>query len=132
METASSTSQEVPPLGDASRRLGRRLVAIFENRFHLLLVEAEEEREHILRAIKMIILAAAFSLLAGITLGILVAVAFWNYYPVVALLILLAIYVVVAGLCYARFLRIERNWQVLPATIEQLKKDRECLEKQLS
>jgi len=39
------------PLIDMSKRFGRRLLAIGENRFGLLMVEVQEERERLLHAI---------------------------------------------------------------------------------
>jgi uncharacterized membrane protein YqjE len=39
-----------PHLGDASKRIAQRTFVIVENRLQLLMVEAEEERERILRA----------------------------------------------------------------------------------
>ncbi len=32
---------------------------------------------------------------------------------------------------YSRLVRLQRDWQTLPGTLDQLKKDRECLEKNL-
>jgi uncharacterized membrane protein YqjE len=127
-----ASAQDTPPLGDATKRMGRRLFGIFENRLQLLMVEAQEERDRITSAICMAVVMVIFCLLAGITLTLLVAVAFWDHYPVIALLILACIYGVIAALFYAKLIQLQREWQTLPATIEQLKKDRECLEKQLT
>ena len=131
MESSSST-EEVPPLADASKRLAQRIFVICENRLQLLMIEAQEERERILSAICMAMITLTFSLLAGITVTIIVAVAFWDHYPIIALLVLAAVYVAVAALFYTKLMQLQRDWQTLPATIEQLKKDRECLEKQLT
>jgi len=130
MET-SSAAEEVPPLADASKRLAHRVFVMCENRFQLLMVEAQEERERILSAICMALIVAGFSLLAGITITIIVMLAFWDHYPVIALLVLATIYIGVAALFYAKIMQLRRDWQTLPATIEQLKKDRECFEKEL-
>jgi uncharacterized membrane protein YqjE len=70
-----------------------------------------------------------FALLAGVALTVVVAVAFWNHSPVIALLVLTAIYGAIAGFLYTRLLRLQRDWQTLPETLDQLRKDRECLEK---
>jgi uncharacterized membrane protein YqjE len=61
-----------------------------------------------------------------------VAVIFWDHYAVIALLVLTGVYVVLALLFYAKLVQLHRGWQTLPTTIEQLKKDRACLEKQLT
>ena len=130
METPSPTEDD-PPLAGALKRLSHRIFIICENRFQLLLVEMQEERERFLNAIWVAAAMAMFALLAGITLTLTVAVAFKDHSPITALLVLAAVYVLAAILLYTRLMRLQRNWQTLSATIEQLKKDRECLEKQL-
>ncbi len=113
----------------AARRLGQRLVVIFENRLQLMLVEAQEERERFLRALGLVIAAAVFSLLAGITFTGLIVVALWNYSPLLTLAGLMAVYAAAAGCCFAQLRRLQRDWPTMPATLEQLRKDCECLEK---
>jgi uncharacterized membrane protein YqjE len=129
METLSEAGAD---LTGAAGRIGQRLFVIAENRLQLLMVEAQEERERVLQAIWLALGAAAFGLLAGVTLTLVVAVALWGWgHPIVALLVLTAIYVIAAGVFYNRLAHLQRNWQTLTATLEQLKKDRECLEKNL-
>jgi hypothetical protein len=53
----------------ASKLLARRREAIGENRLELLTVEVQEERERLLRARLLTLGAAAFSLLARMTLN---------------------------------------------------------------
>ena len=117
------------PLGDATKRVAQRLFVIIENRLQLLMVEAQEERERVLLAILLALCTAAFGLLAGVTLTVVIAVALWEHSPIMALLVLAAIYVVAAMIFYGRLFRLQRDWQTLPGTLEQLKKDRQCLEK---
>lgn len=125
---------ETPPdsglrLAGASRRVARRALVICENRLELLMVEMQEERERILRAIWLSLAAAAFGLLAGIALSAVLVVALGAHHPIVALLILTTLYAAAAGFCYGRLNRLQRDWRTLAGTIDQLKKDRECLEK---
>jgi uncharacterized membrane protein YqjE len=124
-------SQSEPHLADASKRLAHRALVTCENRFQLLMVEVEEERQRILRAIWLALGAAAFGLLAAIALTIVIAVALWRQSPVAALLILTMLYAGAAVFFSARLARLQRDWQTLPGTMDQLRKDRECLEKQL-
>ena len=116
-------------LGEAARRTAQRLLVIVENRVQLLMVEAQEEREKMLRAIWLGLGAALLGLLAGMSLTLLIAVALWEHSPVLALLALTLFYGVAAGYLLSRLRRLLREWQTLPGTIEQLKKDRECVEK---
>jgi uncharacterized membrane protein YqjE len=129
METPSDT---MPQLADASKRLTQRALVICENRIELLMVEVQEERERILRAIWLALGAVVFGLLAGVALTAVIAVAFWRQSPMAALVILTVLYVVAAAVLYARLARLQRDWQTLPATLDQLRKDREWLEKNLN
>jgi uncharacterized membrane protein YqjE len=116
-------------LGDATKRIAQRVFVIVENRLQLLMVEAQEERERVLLAILLALCAAVFGLLAGVTLTVVIAVALWEHSPIIALLVLVALYAIAAMVFYGRLFRLQRDWQTLPGTLEQLKKDRECLEK---
>lgn len=102
---------------------------IVENRLQLLMVEAQEERERVLMAMWLGLGAAAFGLLAGVAMTLMVAVALWEHSPLVALLVLTALYSITAVFCFVRLRQMQKDWQTLPGTLDQLKKDRECLEK---
>jgi uncharacterized membrane protein YqjE len=118
-------------LATTSKHFARRLVTIGENRLELLAVEVQEERERHLRAFLLALGVAAFGLLAGLTLTAAIVVWLWAW-PVTVLLILTGIYGA-AGIClYRQLIGLLRNWQTLSATLDQLRKDRECLEKILA
>lgn len=115
----------------ASKRYARRLLTIGENRFELLMVEVQEERERLLRVILLALGVAAFGLLAGMTLTAALVVRLWPYSPVAALLTLTGLYGVAAVWLYRRLTGMLRSWRALPATLDQLRKDRACLETHL-
>jgi uncharacterized membrane protein YqjE len=121
----------VGQLVKTSKRFARRLFTIVENRLELLMVEVQEERERLLHAILLALGVVAFGLLAGITLTAAIVVLLWQYSPVAVLLTLTGLYGVAAVCLYRRLTGILRDWQNLPATLDQLKKDRACLEKTL-
>jgi uncharacterized membrane protein YqjE len=117
---------------DSSKQFARRLITIGENRLELLMVEVQEERERLLHAMFLALGVTAFGFLAFLALNIVTVVLFWNVSPIAVLLVLAAIYAV-SGFClYRRLDLLLRNWKSLPATLDQLRKDRECLEKSLS
>jgi uncharacterized membrane protein YqjE len=116
-------------LGEATRRIAQRLTVVVENRFELLMVEVQEERERVLLAVWLAVGAAVLGLLAGVAFTLLIAVAFWEHSAVLALSVLTGIYALCAVFLGARLMRLQKNWQTLPGTLGQLKKDRECLEK---
>jgi uncharacterized membrane protein YqjE len=116
-------------LAAAARIFARRLLIIGENRLELLTVEVQEERERLLRAFLLALAVAAFGLLAGMTLTALVVIALWECSHWAALLALTVLYGA-AGVClYRRLCGLLRDWQTLPASLDQLRKDRACLEK---
>ncbi len=119
-------------LGATSKTFARRLLTIGENRLELLTVEVQEEHERFLRAFLLALGVAAFGLLAGLTLTAAIAVLLWDWSPMAVLLILTGLYVA-AGIClYRRLIGVLRNWQTLSASLNQLRKDRACLEKILA
>jgi uncharacterized membrane protein YqjE len=122
----------VGQLVETSKRFARRLFTIVENRLELLMVEVQEERERLLHAILLALGVAAFGLLAGITLTAAIVVLLWPHSPVAVLLTLTGLYGVAAVWLFRRLTGILRDWQNLPATLDQLKKDRACLEKDLT
>ena len=126
METSTLNFRQ---LATTSKSFARRLLTIGENRLELLTVEVQEERERLLHAFLLTIGVAAFGLLAGLTLTAAIVVLLWAWQPVAVLLILTALYSV-AGICLWRRLNgLLRNWQTLSASLDQLRKDRLCLEK---
>jgi len=115
-------------LATNSKTFARRLLTIGENRLELLTVEVQEERERLLRAFLLALGVATFGLLAGLTLTATIVVLLWAWSPWAALLILTGIYAI-AGIClYWRLIGVMRNWQTLSASLDQLRKDRACLE----
>ncbi len=129
METATGSFKQ---LAATSRRFAERLLTIGENRLELLTVEVQEERERLLHAFLLALGVATFGLLAGLTLTAAIAVLLWAWSPVAVLLILTGIYGT-AGIClYRRLAGLLRDWQTLSATLDQLRKDRECLEQLLA
>ena len=119
----------VGQLVETSKCFARRLFTIGENRLELLMVEVQEERERLLHAILLIFGVAAFGLLAGITLSAAVVILLWNHSPVAVLLTLTVLYGAAAVCLWKRLSGLMRDWQMLSATLDQLRKDRACLDK---
>jgi uncharacterized membrane protein YqjE len=129
MEPASTHAGH---LLETSKRFARRLLTIGENRFELLMVEVQEERQRLLCAILLALGVAAFGLLAGVALTGAIVVLLWELSRVAALLVLTILYGATAVGLYRRLTRLLRDWQNLPATLDQLRKDRACLEQHLT
>jgi len=129
METVTANIRQ---LVESSKHLVRRLSTIGENRFELLMVEVQEEREHRLHAFFLALGAAAFGFLAVLALNIAIVIWLWDYSPVMVLLVMTGLYAVIAVYLYRRLTKLLREWKSFSATLDQLRKDRECLEKNLA
>jgi uncharacterized membrane protein YqjE len=122
-----ATTASVRQLAATSKQMARRLLTLGENRLELLAVELQEERERLLRAFLLALAVAVFGLLAALTLTAAIVLCFPNSL-VAALLTLTVIYATSAIILYRRVLGLLRDWQSFAATLDQFRKDRQCLE----
>ena len=126
------TTANLGQIADASKQFARRLFTIGENRLELLIVEVQEEREHLLHAMFLALGVAALGLLGAMTLTAALVVVLWPFSPLAVLLGLTGLYAAGAVCLYRRLARLLRDWHVLSATLDQLRKDCACLEKTLA
>ena len=129
MEESTVSFQQ---LATTSRRFTQRLLTIGGNRLELLAVEVQEERERLLHAFLLALGVAAFGLLGAMTFTAALVILLWPIAPVAALLVLTGLYGVAGGCLYRRLTGLLRDWQTLSASLDQLHKDRVCLEKLLA
>ncbi|HEV2454835.1 MAG TPA: phage holin family protein [Verrucomicrobiae bacterium] len=117
-----------PGFQDTLRRLGAAIMGILQNRLELLVVELHEDR---LRLVETLLLVAALVTLGLFTLGLAAAaviILVWSHFGIPGLFIVSAVGLLATVLVAWRLNLRLRNWPLLPGTLEQLKKDRECLE----
>ncbi len=127
-----STTASFAQLSSTAKQFALRLATIGENRVELLAVEVQEEREHLLHALLLALGVAALGLLAGLTFTAAIVELLWVWSPVGVLLTLTAVYTA-AGFClHRRLVGLLRNWQTLPASLDQIRKDRAGLERILT
>ena len=119
-------------LTTSSKHFVRQLLTIGENRLELLAVEMQWERERLVLAYLLAMGMAAFGLIATLTLTAAIVIWLWSWSPVAVLLILTALYGTAGGILYLRLSALLRNWHMLSATLDQLRKDRAGLEKFLT
>ena len=119
-------------LAATAKQFTRRLLTIGENRLQLLAVELQEERERLLHNFLLALGAAAFGMLAGVTLTAAIVVLLWAWSPVAVLLALTALYGIAAAYLCRRLTDRLRDAHAFSATLDQLKKDHVCLEKNLA
>jgi len=126
MEESAVTFRQ---LGATWKRLARRLLIIGENRLELLTVEVQEGRERLLHTFLMALAVAVLGLLAAMTLTAAIVFLLWDYKPWVVLLTLTVLYGAFAYCLCRRLTKLLHDWQTLPASLDQLRKDRACLDK---
>jgi len=122
----------IEQLAAVSKQLACRGLAIGVNRVELLMVELQEERERLLHAILLALATALFGLLAILTLTAACVVGLWTWSPTGVLLILTGVYGIAAVCFYLALAKWLHDWQMLAATLDQIQKDRICLEKALA
>jgi len=125
MEPASDNFGQ---FGASSKHFARRLLTIGENRLELLMVEVQEERERLLHAILLALGVAVFSILTGVALTIAIVVLLLHLSPVAVLLVLTSLFAAIAVYLCTRFTVLQRAWKTLPASLDQFRKNRACLE----
>jgi len=110
------------------RRMAALFVATLANRFELFIVELQEEGRRSLRLLIWTAAAGVCALMALILLNFLVLAIFWESarLPAAAGLLLFHIGAALYGVRRAR--RLLRESAPFAATLEELKKDRACLE----
>jgi uncharacterized membrane protein YqjE len=111
----------------ASKRVAQRVIEIGENRVELLMVEVQEARERLLNAFLVALGMAVFGLLFGVALTIGVVILFWEHNPLAAIAILALLYAAAGIALRVRLGHLQRDWQSVPAILDQLRKDCECL-----
>ena len=72
------------------------------------------------------------AVLAGVTLTAAIAVWLWAYSPLAVLFTLTGVYGAAGIYLYRRLTELLANWQTLSASLEEIRKDRACLEKILA
>lgn len=112
-----------------TKRILRSVGHLAESRVELFLVELHEER---LRLFDALLLVAAGVVCALMTLALLtftLVVVFWEH-RILVLVLLTLVYAAGAGGSFWTLRHRLRHWQSFTATLDQIKKDRACLEKQ--
>lgn len=125
MDPAPSSTSRV---AGASTAVMRRLLAVGGNRLELFAVEWQEERERILRSLMLALAVAVFGLLGVAFLTVAITAALWPWSPTGALLGAAVFHGVIALVVHTRLRSLWRNWNAFSASVDQLRKDCECLQ----
>lgn len=100
-----------------------------ENRIELFVVEWKEERLRLFGTILLAATGAVCAFMALIVISFTLVVIFWDTHRLLVVVLLAAVYAVASVTAFALVRSRLRNWQPFSATLDQIKKDRECFEK---
>ena len=115
--------------GGITRLLGALRDAV-ENRVELLLVEWQEERLRLFAALLLALSGALCALMALLLATLTVVVIFWHTHRVPALVLLTLAYAGGAATAFGALRARLRRWRAFSETLDQIKKDRACFDKQ--
>lgn len=108
------------------RRIVGSVFAIFETRLELIGIEFAEEKERLIGVLFLGLAAMMLTMMALITLTVLVAIAFWDTYRWQSLAAITVAYALFAVLCAVRARAgLIHSPNVFDSTIAEFKKDRD-------
>ena len=110
------------------RRVRTVILAIVHNRLELLVVELQEERNRLFQALLLLAVIVAFGFFTLVLAVAVIIILTWRIFDVWGLVVMFVLFL--AGtlvLCWRLVVRL-KNWPLLPGTLAELKKDRECLD----
>lgn len=113
----------------AGRRILRTVSDLAHTRLELFLVELKEERIRIVDALLLLAVGVVCAAMTLILLTFTVVLIFWEH-RVLALVLLTLLY---AGMAVGALVTLRKRlagWNAFAATLQEFKKDRECLDKQ--
>jgi uncharacterized membrane protein YqjE len=113
----------------AATRLLKTLHDVVENRVELFLVELKEQRVRLFDALLLAAAGIVCGLMTLVMATLVVLVEFWDTHRLLVLTLITLAYAIAATVAFMKLrLRLQR-WQAYTATLNELKKDCECLKK---
>ena len=119
-----------PGLFSSLKGLLNTALAGVENRIELFLVELREERIRVFDVLLLGCTAAVLGFMALLTVTATLVVIFWDSARVPVLVVLSTCYLGGAVVAIWRLKVRLRKWSSFSATLDELKKDRTCLEEE--
>lgn len=111
-----------------ARRLGASFLAVAHNRLELLVLELQQERIRIIEAILLIATIAALGFFTIALLAAALIVLTWDRFGVIGLFVLSGVGLIGTLIVLWRLWVRLKDWAFLPGTLDELKKDFECLD----
>ncbi len=124
----SETQQTEGGLLGSLKQMLQTASQLLENRVELFLLELKEERLRLVAALLLALAGGVCALMTLVLLTFTIVVVFWDEYRIPALVLLSVAYAAGAVGAFVSLRRRLRRWQAFAASLEQIKKDRACLE----
>ncbi len=106
----------------------RTLSRLLESRAELFLVELKEERVRVIAALLLLLTGVICAMMTLVLVTFAIVIVFWDGYRIPVLVALTAAYAAGAIGAFVLLRRRLHRWQAFAASLEQIKKDRACLE----
>ena len=114
------------------KRLVESVTEFLSSKLELFSVELQEEKRRILELLILAATALLFGVLALTVLTFSVVAVFWETHRFAALFMVSAVYIVISVLLFVRLQRkVHTATKVFEATVEELKKDTEWVNRHL-
>jgi uncharacterized membrane protein YqjE len=111
------------------RRLLDTALGLAQNRLELLSVELQEEKHRLVEILILTFTAVALGLLALIVVSFTIVVLFWDNGRLLVLFLLSVLYMAATvAMCFKLHARIKAGRRPFLTSVDELKKDRECLQ----
>ena len=119
-----------PGVMDAAKRMLATIIALVHTRLELFTTEIEEEIQRAASILLWALVALFFGSLAVLMIAVTILVVFWDSYRVLAACLITGTFIVLTGVfaMLARA-RLKAKGRFMEASIEELKRDREALER---
>jgi len=124
------TQHESAGLLARGRRILQTLWDLAQIRIELFLVELQEERIRLFEELLVVAVCGVCAVMTLVLLTFTLVVIFWDEHRILVLALLTLAYATGAGVSFWVLRNRLRRWQAFAATLEQIKKDRACFEKQ--
>lgn len=118
-----------PPEGgifSTAARLIKTLREVGENRIELFLLEVQEERVRLFDALILLAAGLVCVVMTLIMVTFTLVVLFWDTHRLLVMGCLTAAYAAGAAAALWKLRALLQQWQAFSATLDQIKKDREC------
>ena len=110
------------------KRVLRSVCDLAQTRLELFLTELKEERFRLFDTLLLMVVGVGCALMTLVLLTFTLVLVFWDH-RVIVLIILTVLYGFGAGGAFWILRQRLRNWDAFAATLEELRKDRACLDK---